>query len=796
MPSCFHCGLPADESIHCSIASEQRYFCCYGCQSVAQLIHEGGLDGYYRFREQSGNKPQEAEQAFQGYDLEQVQARFVSDDDQGMKTARLSIQGIHCAACAWLIEQFLEKHSAVESVRVNASTRNCLLRWNPELAPLSELMAEIQRIGYSPQPEQQQERQAQQKKETQLALMRLGVAGIGMMQVGMVAVALYAGGMQGIEDYWQVFLRWVSLVIATPVVLFSARPFFVNAYRALKVKRLNMDVPVSLAIGLAYGASAWATFTRSGEVYFDSVSMFTFFLLLGRYLEMRARNSSSFASENLQQLLPLSAYKIENEQKTLVPLAALNPGDKVWVAAGETIPADGCLVSPVARVEESLLTGESKPQKKKQGDSLAAGTLVAEQALQMQVEATGSNTRISAIEKLVRKAGLEKPRQVALADRIAAHFVSAVLLVAVLTGLSWWFIDADKAFWVVLSVLVVTCPCALSLATPAALTAGINRARALGVLVTGSEAMEALHKVDTIAFDKTGTLTQGKIHIQSLIPAAKTHSMSESEIEDFLDIIASLEKSSSHPIANAFSGRGEKYASEQLEVITGQGIKGLVEGQAYRFGRAAFAAPDSKLNYPSDFCMWQLLSKVVDGKYKPLLWVGLNDGLRSDAQSSVKVLLDQKYSVFLLSGDRSEVVNAIARELNLSDAQAELQPEQKLQWLKQQQQKGRAVMMVGDGINDVPVLSASDVSMAMGAATQLAQSKADSILLNGRLSAIPELIELAHKVQGVVRQNLFWALLYNLLALPAAAMGLLPPYLAAIGMSFSSLLVVLNATRV
>ncbi|SMF04318.1 Cu2+-exporting ATPase [Alteromonadaceae bacterium Bs31] len=763
--------------------------------SVAQLIHEGGLDGYYRFRDEAGNKPDEAQHDFHAYDLPEVQAQFVSEEGEGIKTARLSVQGIHCAACAWLIEQFLEKHPAVKSVRVNASNRSCILRWDSQQSRLSDLMAQVQRIGYKPQPEQQQQRQAQQRKETHLAMMRLGVAGIGMMQVGMVAVALYAGGIQGIDDYWQVFLRWVSLVIATPVVLFSARPFFHNAFRALKMGRLNMDVPVSLAISLAYGASAWATFTRSGEVYFDSVSMFTFFLLLGRFLEMRARNSSSFASENLQQLLPLSASRIHKNEKQAVPLAALKAGDRVWVASGETIPADGKLCSAFARVDESLLTGESKPQRKNAGDSLAAGTQVTDQALEMLVEATGSSTKLSAIENLVRQAGLEKPRQAALADRIAAHFVAAVLTVSVITGICWWFIDAEKAFWVVLSVLVVTCPCALSLATPAALTAGVNRARALGILITGPQAMEVLHKIDTVAFDKTGTLTEGKIHIQSLIFAEPEHSFNESEQEHLLDIIAALEKPSSHPIAAAFAQREQTVLSESTEVIAGQGVKGIVGGVEYRFGKPDFAVPGRRLDCPVKPAMWQLLARKEGDEYLALVWLGLNDNLRADALNSVDTLRSSRYSIALLSGDRASVVSEIASQLALPDALAELQPEQKLQWLQAQQQQGHKVLMVGDGINDVPVLSAADVSMAMGEATQLAQSKADSILLNGRLSTIPLLIELAHRVQRIVRQNLAWALLYNLLALPAAAMGLLPPYLAAIGMSFSSLLVVLNATR-
>lgn len=788
--TCFHCGLPADASLSATVDGERRYFCCHACQLVAETISDGGLAGYYRFRDQLAEKPRAKANDFAGYDLPEVQADFVRTGDDGLRVARLSVQGISCAACAWLIEHHLGQMEAVEQIRVNATTRRCTLQWNPQKAPLSQLFNEFQRIGYQPQPDRQEANQGARRRENQQAQMRLGVAGIGMMQVGMVAVALYAGDHYGIEQNWQMFLRWVSLVIATPVVFFSAAPFFISAVRALRARHLNMDVPVSLAIGLAYGASAYATLRQTGDVYFDSVSMFTFFLLLGRYLEMRARHSSAFASENLQQLLPLTVTKIQGDEQFSVPLAAVVSGDHLWVNAGDVIPVDGVLTSAQASVDESLLTGESLPQKKLQGESLSAGTLNRESALQMAVTRTGEQTQLAAIENLVEQAAMQKPRQLAFADFVAARFVAVVLALAVLVGGAWWLIQPDKAFWVVLSVLVVTCPCALSLATPAALTAGLNRARSLGVLISGPRVIETLAELSHVVFDKTGTLSEGRLQLLQCVL------VDDAVSEDHcLAIIAALEAHASHPIADVFRREQPVERAVDVKIVEGEGVVGKVDGRAYRFGRPEFAVPSASYPDADPRALWQLLACIDDGLAKPLLWVKLADNLRESAAASVTELQARGLGVVLLSGDRKAVVAQVAGDLGITEFLAEARPADKLRWLQDKQGTQAKILMVGDGINDVPVLSAADVSMAMGSATRLAQSKADSVLLSGNLHAISAVVSLSARVQRIIRQNLGWALVYNLVALPAAAAGVLPPWLAAIGMSFSSLIVVLNAMR-
>lgn len=799
MTDCYHCGLPADSQITALINEAEQVFCCEACRIVALTISDGGLGSYYKFRDQLATKPAELNKDFAGYDLPEVQADFVHETEEGLAVAKLSVQGISCAACAWLIEHHLGQIDGVAQVRVNATTRRCILQWQKTRKPLSELLAELQRIGYQPQPDRQETTQRIRKKENHLALMRLGVAGIGMMQVGMVAVALYAGDLQGIETNWQVFLRWVSLVIATPVVFFSAAPFFNSAARALKLRHLNMDVPVSLAIGLAYSASVWATVTHAGDVYFDSVSMFTFFLLLGRYLEMRARHSSAFASENLRNLLPLTATRIEaSGEHVSIPLAGVNIEDTLWVNAGDVIPVDGKLLSAQAFIDESLLTGESLPQKKSCGEGLAAGTLNCETAVQMRVTQTGNKTQLAAIESLVEQAALQKPRQLAFADFVASRFVAAVLVLALLVGGGWWFIDASKAFWVVLSVLVVTCPCALSLATPAALTAGLNQARRLGVLISGPQVMETLGAIQHVVFDKTGTLTEGRMQlVDALVVPSQAKASSQHSTQYYLEVIAALEQHSSHPIAGAF--KNAIYSAHQansIAVFEGQGIAGSYHGEFYRFGRAQFAATGAQIPDEDPTALWQLLAIQRGENFVPVCWVKLADRLRDSAAPAVQAIQRSDRSVTLLSGDRQAVVKLIAEQLGISHVESEALPADKLAWLKSRHSAGERVLMVGDGINDVPILSAADVSVAMGSATRLAQSRADCVLLNGNLMAIPQAMLLSARVQRTIRQNLTWALVYNLIALPVAAAGILPPWLAALGMSFSSLIVVLNAMRI
>ncbi len=801
---CYHCGLPVMKpgEFTYTIQDEVQNFCCVGCQAVAGMIHQGGLDQFYQYRSELNRRPDANITDYSIYDRDDIQHDFVVpvefDNDQN-KIASLLLDGITCAACVWLIEKYLLSINGVLKVTVNASTHQCSVTWDTHKQPLSFLMQQLASIGYRPQPYSQKEQQQQQQYQQRQLLLRLGLAGFGMMQVGMVAIALYAGALQGIDAQWVQLFRWVSLLVATPIVLFSAQPFWSSAWRSLKQYHLTMDVPVSLAILLAYFASVWATISQSGEVYFDSISMFTFFLLLGRYLEMRLRYRNQQSVGVMAELLPLTVTKVSDKDATddsVVPLVELKCGDCIRVFSGDTIPCDGVVVDGSSAVVEAIITGEAKPVPKKKGDSLIAGTVNTDGALLVEVTATGSETRLSTISHLVQKAEQDKPQLQKLADKVASYFVAVVLVISAIVFLSWWHIEPESALWVTLSVLVVTCPCALSLATPTALTATIAMMRRLGLLILKGHVIEALTKIDKVIFDKTGTLTHGQPKIMG-VENINTE-LTESEI---LSIAAALEQGSSHPIARAFDECKIFSKANNNETLTGAGVSGDISGHHYRLGKPEYtlritdvlakeiSITSSLPVMPSTKGQWLLLTKDAQA----LAWIGLSDQVRNSANAAVKALSDKNIGAEILSGDNHSSVKTVADALAI-DFHAAQMPEEKLAYVRQQQNSHR-LMMVGDGINDVPVLAGADVSVAMDSATDFARARADSVLLHGDLTILPKAIQLAKKAKKIIRQNVFWALTYNLLALPLAAFGFIPPYAAAIGMSLSSLVVVFNALR-
>ncbi|WP_346839214.1 heavy metal translocating P-type ATPase [Microbulbifer sp. SAOS-129_SWC] len=788
-PACFHCGLPVppDSGHSVLIDGTEQPMCCPGCEAVAGAIVAGGLDSFYRYRDTRSERPEPTAQdnPWAPYDLPDVQDQFVHDWEQGGRIAGLLIGGITCAACVWLIERHLGAVDGVRRVSVNASTQRAQIGYDPQRVRPSQLFAALARIGYRPAPATAAGGEQLLQRERRAALRRLGVAGLGTMQVMMFAIALYFGASSGIDAGLQRYLRWVSLLVATPVVFYAARPFFSAALRSLRGGHLSMDVPVSLAIGLAYGASFYATAFNTGDVYFESISMFTFFLLLGRAVEMRARHRAGLASGGLAQLLPLTAARLEGDTVENIPVAALAAGDRILLRAGDVVAADGEVEEGDSGVDESLLSGESAPQPKSPGSRVFAGSVNRDSALVVRVTAAGRATRLSAIEQLVERAQLEKPRQVALADRLAGYFVGAVLLAAAGAFAVWWQIDSERAFWVALSVLVVTCPCALSLATPAALAAASLRLQQMGLLVAGGQLLETLPRLTRAVFDKTGTLTLGEPRVQQVLPLR--HGWDATRV---LAVAAALESRSNHPLARAFAGERGQCRAENLRTITGRGVEGEVDGHGYRLGRADFAATAAPA-LPEESGQWLLLG---DGA-GPVAWIGLGDALRPSARAAVAGLQTAGLAVELLSGDQSGEVARVAAAAGIADFCAGASPEDKLAHLQALQAGGARVLMVGDGLNDVPVLSGADASVAMLSAADLARSRADAILLGGDLQALPRAVALAHRCRRIVRQNLLWALGYNALAMPLAVCGLVPPWAAAIGMSVSSLVVVLNAVR-
>lgn len=786
--SCYHCGLPvpSGQRYEVEIDGIARAMCCPACQAVAEVITAGGFGQYYQYRTENSERP-EAAQEFVAFNTPAFQSAFVSREKDGSVSVQLLLGGIHCAACVWLIEHYLRQLPGMRALRVSLTEQQASICWQPEQINLSEICAAIAAIGYEPQPFTHSRLEQLRDAEQRLALRRLGVAGIGMMQVGMYAIALYAGDLQDIALEYRNLLRWVSLLLTTFIISYAARPFFSGAWRSLKTRSPGMDLPIAIAIGLAYIASVHATVTGRGDVYFDSVSMFTFFLLCGRYLEMRARHRSGRVTADVLSLLPATVLRaVSNENYEAIPAANMMCGDTLLVRSGQVIPADGSVISGTSSVDEAALTGEFMPVNKQCGNSVSAGAINGENPLTIRVEAVGKNMRISRIKQLLDRAQDEKPKVEELAQRVALWFVLAVLSIAAMVWLFWHFNQPDLALAITLSVLVVSCPCALSLATPTAITAATNALRQRGLLVTRRVVWETLPGLKHVIFDKTGTLTKGRLRVDDV---SVTGAADEQQC---LRVAAALERGSSHPIANAFSSYDADLQVSSLHNETGQGVQGLVEGQLYRLGSVAYIA---------DICGAVVVEQAQNciflaSKHGLLARFSLLDELKPEAATVIKQLQDNKLSVHLLSGDASGAAADIAGQLGISHVVEGAQPQDKLDYLQALQGKAQEkVMMVGDGINDIPVLAAADVSLAMPDASDLAKTSADCILLTPSLATLPALFAKANDTNKIIRQNLLWALLYNSSAIPLAALGFVPPYLAAIGMSASSIFVVTNSLR-
>ncbi len=789
---CYHCGLPvpAGSSFHAEVLGATREMCCPGCQAVAEAIVAGGLEHYYKHRSENAANPQALPQALPDelalYDRSEVQQPFVQQDGELSET-QLLIEGISCAACGWLIEKHLRGVPGVAEAHLNLSNHRLQVRWQDSQIPLSKLLAELRRIGYAAHPWQPDEAAERLAAENRRRMRELGVAGLLWMQVMMATMATWPEFNVDLSPELDKILRWTSLFLTTPIVFYCCGQFFRGALRDLRTRHLTMDVSVSLAIGGAYVAGIWSTITGQGELYFDAVGMFALFLLAGRYLERRARERTAAATAQLVQLLPASCLRLEADgQSQRILLSELRIGEQVLVQPGSLIPADGQVLAGQSSVDESLLTGEYLPQPRGIGDGVTAGTLNVEGPLTVQVQALGDATRLSAIVRLLERAQSEKPRLAEIADRVAQWFLLFILIAAAVVGLAWWQIDSGRAFWVVLALLVATCPCALALATPTALTTATGSLHKLGMLLTRGHVLEGLNQIDTLVLDKTGTLTEGRLTLKAI------HPLRELDEGACLALAAALENRSEHPIARAFSQA--PHAAESVDSHPGQGLQGRVEGRLLRIGEATFVCALSGQAVPSiagERGQWLLLGD----EQGPLAWFVLDDRLRDDAAQLIAAARARGWHIHLLSGDSSPMVGEVARQLGIEDARGGLTPDAKLAVLKQLHGEGRRVLMLGDGVNDVPVLAAADISVAMGSASDLAKTSADAVLLSNRLSSLVEGLKLARRTRRIIIENLSWATLYNGLVLPFAALGWITPIWAAVGMSLSSLLVVLNALR-
>ncbi|MDP1609933.1 MAG: heavy metal translocating P-type ATPase [Sulfuritalea sp.] len=804
--SCYHCGLPVPAGVDFAveIGGQRREMCCAGCQAVAQAIVDNGLADYYKHRDAMPESPREALPQvladFGLFDHPDVQKNFVRRAEgaagEHEQEAALILEGITCAACVWLNESHVRRQPGVTAIDINYTTRRARVRWDERVTKLSAILEAVAAIGYRAHPYDIRRAEELAQKERKAALWRLFVAGFGMMQVMMYAVPVYLADGDMTPDIEQL-MRWASLILTLPVILYSAAPFFMSAWRDLKLRRVGMDVPVALGVGAAFAASVWATLTAAGEVYFDSVTMFVFFLLSGRYLEMMARQRAARSVETLARAIPAFATRLAawpgSTEGEHVAVAELQAGDAVQIKPGETIPADGSVLDGESAADESLLTGESVPVPKRVGDALIGGSVNTASPLVMRVERVGEATRVAAIQRLMERAAAEKPHLVEMADRVAGRFIVALLVLAVTTALAWWWIDPSRALWIFVAVLVVSCPCALSLATPAALTVATGALAARGVLVTRGHAIEALARADRFIFDKTGTLTVGRMELVETIPLRGDAVRARA-------LAAALERGSEHPIARALAAGVADAGIEidGLRATTGAGVEGRIEGGLWRLGRPEFVASLHGQDVPAEV-------RAIVGAGDTVIALGdaegwqaffrLSDSLRPEAAAMVAKLAAAGVKLSIFSGDAPAAAARVGVALGIADARGGLSPEDKHAALKALQEAGETVAMIGDGVNDAPVLAQAQVSIAMGGGADLARANADVVLLGNDLQALPHGLALARRSLRIVKQNLVWAFAYNLLAIPLAMAGWVTPWMAGIGMSASSLLVVLNALR-
>lgn len=795
---CFHCSEPNPERAPMArIAGVERYFCCHGCLAVASFIDSSGLQAFYQRRsEQSKPAPYAATNAFDlsAYDRPSFQRGFVDRrPDSADCEARLTIDGVNCGACSWLIRKAVSEIEGVRAVEVNPATGWAHIVFDSGQAKLSQIVGRIAKLGYQPAPASEDRQTARWLQQRRKALARLAVAGFGMMQVMTYAVAMYAGAFSGIDANTEHFLRLISLIVTTPVVFYSAVPFFTRAWAAVRKRSMSMDIPVSAAILIAYVLSVAHTFLQVGDVYFDSIVMFVFLLSVARFLVGGLNQRTRTDGLSIDSATPSLCRRFCDQRLVTVGVDELEVGDVIAVDRGELVPADGQLMDAhqPAHLQQAWLSGESRVVKVKPGDRVLAGSRNVGDAVKLRVVAIGEQRSISQIKALYQRALAKQPPAIEQIDALARWFVSIVLGVALLGGILWTaFGGYAKGLEIMVAVLIVSCPCALSLATPAALAAVSGALIRRGILLAEPAAIENLSAIQRLVLDKTGSLTTGQLAVEAI------HTPPNVDVEWLKTVAASLEQRSSHPIAMALSGLAAPIAVTAWQERIGGGVQGTLAGARYRIGQPDFVGANDAER--------QALGEVASDR--TVVWVGsdvhgllgrieLADRLRPGVPSVVQYFSSLGMKISILSGDDEAIVREVAEHCAVDEYFSRVSPSQKLAQIEAWQTDQQRVLFVGDGINDAPALAQAAVGVAMGSGSAMSRSGADVILLNDDLSDLVELSTIADKGRALIRQNLWWAGGYNVMIIPAALAGLVPPWLAAVGMSLSSLVVVLNSFR-
>ncbi|MFK8010531.1 MAG: heavy metal translocating P-type ATPase [Marinicellaceae bacterium] len=789
--TCFHCyeDIPQGSQIFANIETQHHQVCCYGCKAVAEFINEQGYCDFYEYRGESqpSSKAKISDEKWLEFDQDVNFSAVTQTVGDSTFNVTLNLQGMYCSACGWLIDKHLRGLQGIKNVKLNTITKLLKVEFDLKLIKLSQILTAINYLGYFPSISQSNDNQEQEFAERKSALKRLVVAGFGMMFIMTLSVPLYGSEYSSMDDNIKRFFLLVSLLVATAVFFYSGKVFIRNAYRDLTNKHLGMDVPVALSITLAYVASTWNVLTKNGEItYFDSMVMFVFFLLAGRFVEMTVRHQGMSTDDALGSMIPTSVNILRDNIQESIPYDKINKGDVLLVQAGDVIAIDGKILSGSLKIDESMITGESESVNKQIKDTVMAGSVVNSGTAQIKSTAIGDETILASLSQLLENAQLQKPKTLLLVDKLASWFVATVLLLAAGTATYYSMQGSDKTMVTVLAVLVATCPCALSLATPAALTAASVKLMKKGVLINNLDSITKVGKINQWFFDKTGTLTEP---FMSLI---KCHCIGDLTEHQAIQIMAALEHNSAHPIASAFNDFYDKEITIQAyQQMSNRGVQATINHDVYKAGTKLWCDKNSSFQLESNHTV------VYLSKNNQLVAVfELENKLRKGSKQLVEFLKKRGHYLAIISGDKKAAVKTIADKLQISNHFSGQTPEQKINLIHQQQALSKATVMIGDGVNDAPVLAQSDVSISFNQGTQLARAASDLIIMGNSLKSIESLLSISHKTNNIIKQNIFWALIYNLSVTPLAIMGLLTPWMAAIGMSVSSLFVVLNAKRI
>lgn len=860
--NCFHCGLPVVEKKPptLEIDGQQQVFCCHGCKAVCDVIITSGNADYYKHREGKARTFDNTElpellDKLKLYDNEEIQREFVrTDKNSQWKEAWLILEEIRCAACMWLNERTLRKLEGVLDVQMDYTGQQARVRWDPDKIQLSDILSAITNIGYYAHPFDPSQRESLNKEQKQRSIQRIIFAVILGMAVMQSAIGSYFMGgadAQGEFPLWIKISRWVNVASTFLLLAYPGQLFFRNAWRDLKNKSLGMDVPVVIGLTVAWLGSVYSTIRGEDDVYFESIAMFVIFLLVARHIELRARITATALLDRSAKIIPQTAKKIRDGNIEETPVIELNKGDRIQISPGETVPVDGIMLSLKSSFDESLLTGESLPVTHQQGDAILGGSINVEQVIELEVSSGKADSTLNELNQLTQQSINYRPYYIDIAEKVAGKFVAVILLIASSTFLFWSFFGGDKstsdALSHTISVLIVTCPCALALAAPVALSLGAAGLNSLHILAMRMSSIEKLAHVDTLVFDKTGTLTTGR----PIVKAIKLTANQGSALGDenyYLSIAASIEQGSQHPFAKAILNKAEQQGVlqqhlkiESLKQFSGQGVEAVIESsqsmtstnkrlikQRWRLGNDTFAAFKhagrssfaTELNKNQHNKLSEGLQNEINTWRKKgysILYLSNESGVQAifciidPLREGIQSFLNQADQLgikrkVILSGDHQQSVTAVAKQLGIEEAYGGLSPHDKLEWMRENQRliqqgpqqnkkKQHRFMMLGDGINDAPTLAAADISLTFSDATDLAQSNCDLILLGKDFTMLGKAFNLMHKTRSIILQNLGWAIAYNVIAVPAAVAGWVTPWMAAIGMSLSSLIVVFNSLR-